>query len=113
MKLSELQNHRVSYQVVVTFDLTGALSSDYGKIRDALSADLELEKFVYLSSEDGDGTRDLPYNTLAALWEKDSSELETRTYFEKKLRETFKRLGVKGKYFVVVAQNWSVGAEAF
>lgn len=113
MKLNDLLNHRVSYQVVVTFDLTSAQSSDYEKIRDALSADLKLEKFVYLSNEDGKGTRDLPYNTLAALWEKDSSERETRTYFEKKLRETFMRLGVNGKYFVVVAQNWSVGAEDF
>lgn len=113
MQLGELLNHRISYQIVVTFDLTGAQSSDYVKTRDALRAELELEQFVYMSSEDGKGTKDLPYNTLAALWAKDSSEHETRSYIEKKLHETFDRLGVKGKYFVVVAQNWSVGADDF
>lgn len=113
MKINELLNHRVSYQIVITFDLNDAKSSDYEKIREALSKDLNLEKFVHLSNEDGKGTRYLPHNTLASLWEKDSSERDTREYFEKKLHETFQRLNVRGKYFVIVAQNWSVGANNF
>ena len=113
MKLTELMNHRVSYQVIVTFDLDGADPSEYRKIRNELAEELELESIVHLSKEDGGGTKDIPYNTLAALYEKDSDEKETRKYFEKGLEKIFKKKSLKGKYLVIVAQNWSVASNEF
>lgn len=83
MEVSELTNHRVSYQVIVTFDLKEAQSSDYTKLCDELEKSLYLEKFIYLSKEDGGTNRHLPLNTLATLYEKAGSVEDTRLHFEK------------------------------
>lgn len=56
---------------------------------------------------------ELPFNTLAALWEKDDTERKTRDHFENELREIFEQKNLKGRFLVVVAQNWAVGASSF
>lgn len=113
MKLQELLNPRVSYQVLITFDLVGAESQDYRSLRDTLAEELELGEAIHLSNEDGGGVRDLPYNTLATLWQKDATEQETRTYFEERILAAFKLHRLSGRYVIVVAQNWSVAGGEF
>ena len=108
MRINELLNHRVSYQILVTFDLLGASPSKYELLRETLAEELELETVIHLSKEEGGRTVELPHNTLAALWEKDSSEQETRDYFEKRLRESFKKHNVNGRYVILVGQSWAV-----
>jgi hypothetical protein len=106
----KLTNSRVSYQVIITFDLVGAERSKYVELRQTLADELQLETKIFLSDEDGGKPKQLPYNTLAALWEKDSSEQETRNHFEKRLKKAFLQHQLKGRYVIVVAQNWSVAA---
>ena len=114
MKLNELlKNPRISYQVIVTFDLRGAESKVYAELREEFARELDLEVVLYQSTEDGGGTRELPFNTLAALWEKDDTERDTRDHFESKLTEIFKRKKLRGRFLVVVAQNWAVAAGEF
>lgn len=110
MRIDELMNHRVSYQVLVTFDLIGAGSSKYEPLRNTLAEELDLEKVIHLSKEDGGTTVGLPYNTLAALWEKDSTEQEVRDHFEAGLIAAFDQYRVKGRYVIFVGQNWAVAA---
>ena len=110
MRIDELMNHRVSYQVLVTFDLVEADSSKYEPLRNTLAEELDLEKVIHLSKEDGGTTVDLPHNTLAALWEKDSTEQEVRDHFEQGLRGAFSQHRVKGRYVIFVGQNWAVAA---
>ncbi|WP_404465187.1 hypothetical protein LG331_02915 [Vreelandella aquamarina] len=110
MRLNELLNHRVSYQVLVTFDLIGAESSKYEPLRNTLAEELELEKVIHLSKDDGGTTADLPYNTLAALWEKDSTAQEVRDHFEDRLKKAFDQHRIKGRYVIFVGQNWAVAA---
>jgi hypothetical protein len=107
MKIKELFNSRVSYQVVVTFDLENADTSAYKNLQDALSGKLKLEKYISISKEDGGGKLDLPDNTLAALWEKDKTEKDTRLHFEKEIKSIFDTRKLRGRFLVVVAQNWS------
>ena len=113
MKIEELLNHRVSYQVIVTFDLKGAETSAYEKIRAELSEELGLSSSIHLSKDDGGKEKDIPFNTLAALWEKDENEKKTREHFESKIEKIFKEQSLEGKYLIVVAQNWSVAANEF
>ena len=114
MQLNELlKNPRVSYQVIVTFDLRDAETKVYAELREEFASELDLEVVLYQSKEDGGGTKGLPFNTLAALWEKDDTERETRDHFESKLKEIFEKRRLKGRFLVVVAQNWAVGAGDF
>ena len=100
-----LKNPRVSYQVVVTFDLREAETKIYAELREEFARELDLEVVLYQSKEDGGGARELPFNTLAVLWEKDDTQRETRDHFERKLKEIFEKRGPKGRFLVVLAQN--------
>ncbi len=113
MKMSELLNHRTSYQVLITFDLTGAETSKYRKLRDTLAEELELETYIHMSKDEGGNPSELPCNTLAALWAKDASEQETRNYFQKVILTAFKNHHLHGRYVILVAQNWAVAADEF
>lgn len=113
MQLSELLNHRVSYQVLITFDLEGADTSKYQRIRDTLAEDLDLERVIHLSKDDGGKFKELPHNTFATLWAKDSTEQETRDYFRQIVLAAFKKNNLKGRYVILVAQNWAVSAGEF
>lgn len=113
MSINNLLNHRVSYQVMITFDLSGAKSSKYPELRAALANELELKTDISLSKEDGGQAISLPHNTLAVLWEKDTTEQETRTYFKKKILAVFKAHNLHGRYVILIAQNWAVAADEF
>ena len=113
MQLSELFNPRVSYQVLITFDLTGADTSKYSQLRDTLAQELELETDIHLSKDDGGKSKELPHNTLAALWTKDTTENETRDYFQTTILAAFKKHNLHGRYVILVAQNWAVSAGEF
>lgn len=113
MKQRELLSHRVSYQVLITFDLFRADPSAYELVRKILTMELELEKSIYLSKDQGGKAVALPCNTLVALWTKDSTEQETRDYFVQKMKKAFRDNGLKGRYVILVAQNWAVAAGKF
>lgn len=113
MKFSELLNPRISYHVLVTFDLEGSDSSIYEKIRADLENELDLEKFISLGKEDGGNNKKLPHNTFAVLWTKDNTEQETRDYFQKIILSTFEKYNLHGCYVILVAQNWAVSAGNF
>jgi hypothetical protein len=114
VQLNELlKNPRVSYQVIVTFDLRDAETRVYAELREEFARELDLEVVLFQSKEDGGGTKELPFNTLAALWAKDETERQTRDHFERKLKDIFAKKGLKGRFLVVVAQNWAVGAGDF
>jgi hypothetical protein len=113
MELDDLLNPRVSYQVIVTFDLRRADKAVYAKLRREFAAELTLEGSVHLSRDEGGQLRALPFNTMAVLWRKDDSEQATRDYFAHKLKKIFQRRGLRGRFIVLVAQNWAVGAEKF
>jgi hypothetical protein len=110
VEIKDLVNHRLSYQVLITFDLVGADSPNYEKFRGTLVQELELEKQIHLSIEDGGRAKPLPHNTMAALWLKDSSEQETRDYFARQVDKAFKKHQLHGRYVILVAQNWAVAA---
>ena len=113
MKLQELLNPRVSYQVLITFDLQGAQPAKYSQLRETLAEELELEVDMHLGKDGGNETAALPYNTLAALWTKDSTEQETRDHFKQKLLVAFKKHHLHGRYVILVAQNWAAAAGEF
>lgn len=101
------------YQILITFDLEGADPSAYETLREEFSSALQLETVIHTSVDDGGKEKDLPYNTLAALWHKDDSESKTRDYVEGQLKDILRRNGLTGRYLILVAQNWSVAANAF
>lgn len=113
MQLQELLNPRVSYQVLITFDLKGAESSKYSIIHEKLKEALDFEKFIYLSDDDGKEVKSLPHNTFAVLWKKDETEQKTRQYFEEILLSIFSENNLHGSYVILVAQNWAVSAGEF
>lgn len=113
MQISELLNHRVSYQVIITFDLTSAEPSKYPELRETLANELDLNTDISLSIDDGGKSVSLPHNTLAVLYEKDTTEQETRTYFKEKLLAAFKAHQLHGRYVILIAQNWAVAAGDF
>lgn len=78
-----------------------------------MAEELELEKVIHLSKDDGGKSKELPHNTFAALWTKDSTEQETRDYFQKIVLAAFKRHNLQGRYVILVAQNWAVSAGEF
>ncbi|KQT42508.1 MULTISPECIES: hypothetical protein [unclassified Methylophilus] len=108
--IRELRNPRISYQIIITFDLEGAESEKYEKLRKTLALELELDTNIYLSESDDHKITSLPFNTLATLWRKDSTEQETRDYIEKTIKKAFLSHRLKGRYVIVVAQNWAVAA---
>ncbi len=111
-EISELSNPRVSYQILITFDLRGAGTDKYRQIRESL-ADEYIKPFIYLSDDDAREYQELPHNTLAVIWSKDTTEQETRDYFKKTILDAFKKHKVNGCYVILVAQNWAVAAGEF
>ena len=55
----------------------------------------------------------LPHNTMAVLWMKDSTDQETRSYFEEKILAAFSKHRVHGRYVILIAQTWAVAAGEF
>lgn len=109
-EIQKLRNPRISYQIIITFDLEGAKPEKYEELRKTLALELKLDTNIYLSETDHPQLTSLPYNTLATLWHKDSTEQQTRDYIEKAIKNVFSTHRLKGRYVIVVAQNWAVAA---
>ena len=113
MKPQELLNHRVSYQVLITFDLRNAKAEKYLRLKETLAQELELGSNIELSKEEGGRSVALPHNTLAVLMNKDASEQQTCSYIEQGLLAAFKQHNVHGRYVILIAQNWAAAAGEF
>ena len=110
MQVQDLANHRLSYHVIVTFDLINNKDkSVYGQIRQLFSDRLELENYTTASKNEGRKEIELPFNTFATVYHKEDESKDLKDWFSKEIEKIFKHLNLKARYFIAVADNWSVG----
>lgn len=95
----------MSRLVVVTFDLVGAKSPQYGVISEGLA---KLRLRPYLPGR----TRPrmpLPYNTVAGRFASGSSTT-LRDHLAKRITNLFRQRHLRGRIFVAVGRNWAWAA---
>jgi len=111
MQARDLVNHRLSYHVVVTFDLINNKdTSVYSQIKELFAERLELQNYTSTSEDEGGKEIELPFNTFATIYHKEDDAKDLKDWFSKEIAKIFKELKLKARYFIAVADNWSVGA---
>lgn len=111
VSLSDLKNHRKSYQVIVSYDIYEVSDNAryYKEVNDFLNNNLNLSNYISKSEDEGGKDVKLPFNTFAGLYDKDSDSAALKDYISKEVSSLFKRLNIQGKIVIIIADNWSVG----
>jgi len=110
-------NHRTSYHVVLTFDLIKPTDNGvYQEIKEDLKelGIKGLKADTYMAESEGSEKISLPNNTFAGIWKKEFESSNVKKYVESCVTEIFDKYKDKfeyAKYFVIVADNWSVGGK--
>lgn len=100
-----------NFLIVITFDLVGAESKIYSKIKEALKR----KGFKKKVTRNNGKIESLPSNlftwNLQSSAFKDSSEVND--YIATELRKIFTNLTVKGRFFISVGQHWTWNIHSF
>lgn len=98
----------MSLLAIVTFDLHGAPTDSYSRVKKRLSG-LTLE--AEIESKKSDIPTRLPSNTFAAKFGRGSSKnaLELRDYLKKGVKRIVRDEGLRATIFVAVGDDWAWG----